>query len=195
MRNREETLFNNFYQVNSKVIDEDLEVQIEEEINSYDPFHEIFQDTFKDIKSRLVSAPEDTVEVPLFGLGNFKLLGLPRKSNVICLSHSDISRIELKSAAEILEGDIILWPETQSGNDLLEHMLMNNEEDFERYLQVLEKAKDWQIRLKNYKEREGFSLEQLKDKLEEVEIFRQLPTIKSWLNEPETIGPKTQNKL
>ncbi len=190
MQKREESIFNNLYQNNSINIENTLDVKIEKELDLYDPFQEIFQDTFKELGDRLVAEPEQTIEVSLFGLNNFKLLGLPPRSEVICLSHSDAAKIDLKTAAEISEGDILLWPETQSGNDLLEHMLKNNEDDFERYLQVLEKAKAWQIKLKNYKEEKGFSLEQLREKLEEVNIKRQLPTIKSWLNDPETIGPK-----
>jgi len=197
----EKTLFQKYY--SSKKVEEieeieeleSLDLELAYEINEANPFQEFLNLTIQNAQITYKSKNEhQNTDAKLFVLDTFKLLMLPSKGKTLRLSSGNNPNVEVVQVNEIKLDDRIAISKDVGGNDLLQLTLRGNEENYKQYREIEERAKSWQLELKRYVEEGKINLEELVSKLEEYGIYRNPLTIKSWLNDPETVAPQKKEE-
>ena len=198
MQKHEEKLFNNTFSESleshesNKYEEEVINVnELEEKINDINPLSDLIQDTISRIHRTFKSENEiHNVDAKLIILEGLKVLPLPEGGHTLKLSSGGEKKIEYLKVESIDVGDNIIISPHISGNDLLHLMLKEDEGQYKEYLSVEKKAKNWQLALKNFSSDNDFTIIQLKKKLKDIGINRDISTIRSWISNPDTLAPR-----
>ena len=165
------------------------------EIKEANPLQEFLNLTIQNAQINYKSTEEHhNTDARLFVLDTFNLLMLPSKGKTLRLSSGINPNVDVVYVNEIKAHDRIAISQDVGGNDLLELTLRGNEENYKQYREIEKRAKSWQLELKRFVEEEKINLKELVSKLEEYGIYRNPLTIKSWLNDPETVAPQKKEE-
>jgi hypothetical protein len=86
-------------------------------------------------------------------------------------------------------------PKSFSGHDLLEAVLRSDSAQYEEYTKIDKKASAWKDILKEYKTNNDLDSPELHKALKKVGIKRNIATIRSWINDPDTVAPRNRDDI
>ena len=199
MKKIEEKLFSNTFKEVAKLDnseEEDISIDgLEEKINDINPLKDLIQDTISRIHLNFRGQNEiHNVDTKLIILEGLKVLPLPEGGHTLKLSSTDKNNIEYVRVESLNAGDNIVLSPHISGNDLLHLMLKEDEVQYKEYLSIEKEAKKWQEALKTFSSDKNLNLEQLRIKLKDIGIERNINTIKSWVSSPDTLAPRNYER-
>tara|TARA_B100000989_G_scaffold10665_1_gene7231 strand:- start:10123 stop:13332 length:3210 start_codon:yes stop_codon:yes gene_type:complete len=143
-------------------------------------------------RERFSGNKDSEMEARMFIFDEGKVFLTPKAHQNLCIPRNG-SQVDYKASNLLKSGDKIVIAESISGNEIL-HLLMDSEEK-NSYPQVEESAQRWQDELKKYANDQNYSYKELTEKLQENGVSKHIATVKSWLNDPETIMPRSQDDL
>ncbi len=190
-RKKESRLFGNSLSDGDYEITSEFSEEAEEAMIDLDPYYEIKKATANFItKSYASNARDETEEANLFFLEQDLIHLCPVKGNILRIPKNDPLKIESVKSMEVESGDKLVIAEDINGNTLLHASLRKNSKNYENYLEIESNAKIWQQKLKNYAHSNNLNYSQVTEDLKSVGVERHYLTVKSWLNDPDTIKPK-----
>lgn len=195
----EKQLFSSIYSnklmadVKNNVSIEDID-EIIEELN---PFNQILQASLKIVDLKFKSQNEtQNISSKVLMLEDERILILPEGgSSPIAEIVNGKYAISMSKVSRLSIGSNVVVSELVSGHDLLEAIIQSGEGDLKTFDKLKNDSQEWQNILKKYLETNALSVNQLKDKLLSIGIDRDLLTIKSWINSPDTIAPKNRSQI
>jgi len=200
MQKREKELFNNLYSDSyvaqsktASVSQNDIEIAVSE----IDPSTNIFHHSISIVNSQFQSSNGDeNIDSRIFSLENDQTIILPVGGSALIsdpdsLSHSPV----LNRVSNFDIGDKLIIPKSFSGHDLLEAVLRSNSAQYAEYTKIDKRASAWQEILKEYKINNDLDLSGLHKELRKVGIKRNIATIRSWINDTDTVAPRDRDDI
>jgi hypothetical protein len=92
-------------------------------------------------------------------------------------------------------GNSIVISESISGHDLLEAVMKSDDANLDTFNKLEKDSQEWQIILKDYLERNALSILELRNKLSSIGIDRDVATVVSWVNSPDTVAPQNRREV
>lgn len=200
MQKRDKDLFNNLYLNDTKVgnnISSVSQNDVEMAVSQIDPSTNIFQHSISIVNSQFQSSNRDeNIDCRIFSLENDQTIILPvGGSTLICdpdsFSHSPV----LSKVSNFEIGDKLVIPKSFSGHDLLEAVLRSDAVKYAEYIKIDKRACAWQEILKEYKASNNLDSSGLHKALKKVGIKRNIATIRSWINDPDTVAPRNRDDI
>ena len=195
----EKQLFSSIYSNNSpsdngnKIRIEDIDELIEE----LNPFNQILQESLKLVNTQFKSDQDaQNISSKIFILEDERILILPEGGSTLT-AKLDGRRysISMAKVSGLSIGSSIVISESISGHDLLEAVMKSSDADLQKFNKLEQDSQAWQFVLKNYIERNNLTVLQLRDKLSSMGIDRDLATIISWINSPDTVAPQNRGEV
>lgn len=195
----EKQLFSSIYankpsvDVGNKITIEDIDDLIEQ----LNPFNEILQASLKIVNTKFKSIYEaQNISSKILILEDERILILPDGGSALIadLSESRYS-ISMTKVSGLSIGKSIVIPESISGHDLLEAVMKSDDANLDTFNKLEKDSQEWQIILKDYLERNALSILELRNKLSSIGIDRDVATVVSWLNSPDTVAPQNRREV
>lgn len=200
MQKRDKNLFNSLYSNNSATKNETQKIsynEVELAVSQIDPSSNIFQHSINIINDRFQSANKDeNIESRIFSLENEQIIILPTGgSSLVCDSDLVSNSPTLGKVSTFNIGDRLIIPKSFSGHDLLEAVIKSDSHQYDEYVEINKKASAWKEILNEYKLNNGLDSSGLHNELQKVGIKRNIGTIRSWINDPDTVAPKNRDDI
>ena len=200
MQKRDKVLFNNLYSENNvsrkgftKVSQSDIEMAVSE----IDPASKIFQHSISIVSQQFQSSNEaENIDSRLFSLENDQSIILPNGGLALIVDSDSFSHSpKLNKVSSFAASDKLIIPKSFSGQDLLEAVLSSNQEKYAEYIKVNNRAKAWQAILKQFQMNNNLDSNGLHEALKKIGIKRDIATIRSWTNNPDTVAPRDREDI
>jgi hypothetical protein len=195
----EKQLFSSIYankpsvDVGNKITIEDIDELIEQ----LNPFNEILQASLKIVNTKFKSIYEaQNISSKILMLEDERILILPDGGSALTadLSESRYS-ISMTKVSSLSIGKSIVISESISGHDLLEAVMKSDDSNLDIFNKLEQDSQEWQIILKDYLERNALNILELRNKLSSIGIDRDVATIVSWVNSPDTVAPQNRREV
>ncbi len=195
----EKQLFSSIYankpsvDVGNKITIEDIDDLIEQ----LNPFNEILQASLKIVNTKFKSIYEaQNISSKILILEDERILILPDGGSALIadLSESRYS-ISMTKVSGLSIGKSIVISESISGHDLLEAVMKSDDANLDTFNKLEKDSQEWQIILKDYLERNALSILELRNKLSSIGIDRDVATVVSWVNSPDTVAPQNRREV
>ena len=195
----EKQLFSSIYSNNpSGDIDNKITIEdIDEIIEELNPFNQILQESLKLVNTQFKSDQDaQNISSKIFILEDERILILPEGGSALtaALDRQKYS-ISMTKVSSLSVGRSIVISESISGHDLLEAVMKSSDTDLQKFNTLEQDSQAWQIILKNYLEKNALTITQLREKLSSIGIDRDLATIISWVNSPDTVAPQNRREV
>ena len=200
MEKRDKDLFTNLYSDNTEsrnkpsfVSQNDVEVAV----SQIDPSTNIFQHSISIVNSKFQSSNRDeNIDSRIFSLENDQTIILPVGGSSLISDPDSFSHSPVLSKVSTFEvGDKLIIPKSFSGHDLLEAVLRSDAAKYAEYVKINKRACAWQEILKEYKTNNNLDSSELHRALKKVGIKRNIATIRSWVNDPDTVAPRNRDDI
>jgi hypothetical protein len=200
MEKRDKDLFTNLYSDNTEsrnkpsfVSQNDVEIAV----NQIDPSTNIFQHSISIVNSQFQSSNRDeNIDCRIFSLENDQTIILPVGGSTLISDPDSFSHSPILSKVSTFEiGDKLIIPKSFSGHDLLEAVLRSDAAKYAEYIKINKRACAWQEILKEYKTNNNLDSCGLHKALKKVGIKRNIATIRSWINDPDTVAPRNRDDI
>ena len=197
MQKRDKELFQNLYSSNSPMRDNYPEISqkdVEVAVGEIDPSSNIFQHSINIVNSQFQSFNKDeNIESRIFSLENDQTIILPiGGTSLVSDNNLYLESPVLSKVSTFNVGDKLIIPKSFSGHDLLEAVLQSDSAQYAEYIKINKKASAWQEILKEYKEINNLDSSGLHNALKNIGIIRDIATIRSWANNPDTVAPRNR---
>ena len=200
MEKRDKDLFTKLYSDNTEsrnkssfVSQNDVEIAI----SQIDPSTNIFQHSISIVNSQFQSSNRDeNIDCRIFSLENDQTIILPVGGSTLISDPDSFSHSPILSKVSTFEiGDKLIIPKSFSGHDLLEAVLKSDAAKYAEYVKINKRACAWQEILKEYKTNNNLDSSELHRALKKVGIKRNIATIRSWVNDPDTVAPRNRDDI
>ena len=200
MEKRDKDLFTKLYSDNTEsrnkssfVSQNDVEIAI----SQIDPSTNIFQHSISIVNSQFQSSNRDeNIDCRIFSLENDQTIILPVGGSTLISDPDSFSHSPILSKVSTFEiGDKLIIPKSFSGHDLLEAVLRSDAAKYAEYIKIDKRACAWQDILKEYKTNNNLDSSGLHKALKKVGIKRNIATIRSWINDPDTVAPRNRDDI
>jgi hypothetical protein len=200
MEERDKNLFTKLYSDNAEsrnkpsfVSQNDVDIAI----SQIDPSTNIFQHSISIVNSQFQSSNRDeNIDCRIFSLENDQTIILPVGGSTLISDPDSFSHSPILSRVSTFEiGDKLIIPKSFSGHDLLEAVLRSDAAKYAEYIQIDKRACAWQDILKEYKTNNNLDSSGLYKALKKVGIKRNIATIRSWINDPDTVAPRNRDDI
>jgi hypothetical protein len=200
MEERDKNLFTKLYSDNAEsrnkpsfVSQNDVDIAI----SQIDPSTNIFQHSISIVNSQFQSSNRDeNIDCRIFSLENDQTIILPVGGSTLISDPDSFSHSPILSKVSTFEiGDKLIIPKSFSGHDLLEAVLRSDAAKYAEYIQIGKRACAWQDILKEYKTNNNLDSSGLYKALKKVGIKRNIATIRSWINDPDTVAPRNRDDI
>ena len=173
-----------------------LQDEIEKIESVIDPSANLFKHQISMVNTNYRSSNKDkNIVSKLFHLEDDQTYILPVGGEILVsdpLSDNQLPKLDKAKSVEI--NNRLIIPKSFSGGDLLEAILRNDPINEQLYIEKRSKADEWKKILNDLKKNDNMNTEDIRNQLIEIGIERGIGTIRSWLNDPDTVAPRDRFK-